>query len=146
MTEPPGSEPLLDDELLYRRIPASTSWYDPKRTPPLQPEAFRPNRNDQTGISLARAKYKTTQQAALGRAGKQYYVAVLRAGDIRAAGMEVAAQPLPDDPGHAQITSLTYDGRKSKQAIQWRTLLAEQLCLRVEGTFFTPDSTSRPSR
>lgn len=57
--------------------------------------------------------------------------------DIRAAGMEVTARPLPDDPSHAETTSLTYVDRKSKQAIEWRTLLAEQLSLRVEGPFST---------
>jgi hypothetical protein len=95
MTELPGSEPVSDDELLYRRIPTSTGWYDANRVPPLEPEAFRPNRNDQAGISVARAKYKSVDQAAIGRAGKAYFVAVLRAGDLRAAGMEVAARPLP---------------------------------------------------
>lgn len=140
MTELTGIEPVQDDELLYRRIPGSTNWYDPNRTPPLEAEAFRPNRNDETGISLARAKYKTIQQAALGRAGKEYCIAVLRAGDIRSAGLEVTAQPLPDDPSHAEIISLTYDNRQSKQAIEWRTTLAEQLCLRIEGPFSTPES------
>ncbi|HUG70894.1 MAG TPA: hypothetical protein VMM76_24310 [Pirellulaceae bacterium] len=135
MTELPGSDPILDDETLYRRIPVSTNWYDPNRSPALEPEAFRPNRNDESGISVARAKYTTMQQAALARVGKQYYVAVLRAGDIRAAGMELAARPLPDDPSHAEITSLTYESRKSKLAIEWRSLLAEQLCLRIEGPF-----------
>ncbi len=137
MTELPGSEPVQDDEILYRRTPATTNWYDPSRTPPLEPEAFRPNRNDDTGISLSRAKYKTAEQAAVGRAGNQYYVAVLRAGDIWAAGMEVAARPLPDDPSHAEIPTLTYDNRKSKQTIEWRALLAEQLCLRIDGPFST---------
>jgi hypothetical protein len=146
MTEPPGSEPVLDEELLYRRIPVSTGWYDANRTPPLEPEVFRPNRNDKTGISLARAKYKAIQQAASGRPGKQYHVAVLRAGDIRSHGMEIAARPLPDDPGHAEITSLTYDNRKSKQAIEWRTLLAERLCLQIEGPFSTPPSLMHPPR
>jgi len=140
MTELPGGEPVLDDEFLYRRIPVSTNWYEAKRIPPLEPEAFRPNRNDDTGISVSRAKYKTIDQAAIGRAGKQYFVAVFRAGDIRAAGMEIAARPLLDDPSHAEITSLTYDNRKSKEAIQWRATLAEQLCLRVEGPFATPAS------
>mgnify|MGYP007026272002 CR=1 FL=1 len=122
MTHPPGSEPVLDEEILYRRIPASTNWYDPDRTPPLEAEAFRPNRNDESGVSLARAKYKTVEQAACGRAGKQYYVAVLRAGDMRAAGVDVAARPLADDPSHTEIPGLTYDNRKSKQAIEWRVV------------------------
>lgn len=138
MTDLLGCEPVLDDELLYRRVPASTNWFDPDRTPPLEPEAFRPNRNDDTGISVSRAKFKTAHQAAMGRPGKEYYVAVLRARDIRAAGMEVAARPLSNDPSHAEIISLTYSNRKSKQAIEWRALLAEQLCLRTGGPFTTP--------
>lgn len=142
MTTQPGSEPITDEEILYRRIPVSTNWYDPKKTPPLEPEAFRPNRNDVTGISLTRAKYITVEQAAVGRPGKQYYVVVVRAGDIRSAGMEVAARPLPDDPSHAEISSLTDDNRKTRQAIEWRTLLAEQLYLRIEGPFSTPDRSS----
>ena len=125
MTELPGGEPVLDDELLYRRIPVSTKWYDLDRTPTLEPEAFRPNRNDDTGISVSRAKYKTVRQAATGRAGRKYYVAVVRARDLRGAGMEVAARPLSDDPSHAEITSLTYGNRKLKRAIEWRALLAE---------------------
>lgn len=67
--------------------------------------------------------------------GKSYYVALLRAADIRAAGMDVVPKPLPDDPGHAEIPELTYENRKSKQAIEWRTLLAEKLFLQIEGPF-----------
>jgi hypothetical protein len=50
------------------------------------------------------------------------------------------SEPILDDPSHAEITSLTYENRKSKQAIEWRTLLTDQLCLRVEGPFATPES------
>jgi hypothetical protein len=120
-------EPISDQEILFRRIPVSTGWYDPSRTPPLEPEAFRANRNDLAGISLSRAKYKTVEQAAEGRPGKSYYVAAFRAGDIRAAGMHVVASPTPADASHAEIANLTYDSRKSKQAVEWRALLAEKL-------------------
>ncbi|MBC8872772.1 MAG: hypothetical protein H8E44_25345 [Planctomycetes bacterium] len=137
MTEPPGVEPIEDDEILFRRVPASTGWYDPSRMPPLEPEAFRPNRNDLTGISLSRQKYKTVEQAAQGRPGKSYYVAAFRAGDIHAAGMHVVPSPTPDDTSHAEIADLTYDGRKSKQAMECRALLAERLCLWVKGPFST---------
>ena len=40
-------------------------------------------RNDVTGLSVSRAKYKSIQDAAKGLRGKAYYVAVLRAGDLR---------------------------------------------------------------
>ena len=114
MTEPPDVAPISDDEILYRRIPASTGWYDPSRTPVLEPEAFRPNRNDNTGISLSRRKYSTVEQAARGQPGKSYYVALLRAAEICAAGMDVVPKPLPDDPGHAEIPELTFGESKVK--------------------------------
>ncbi len=135
MTELPDVALISDDEILYRRIPASTGWCDPSRTPVLEPEAFRPNKNDVSGISLSRQKYNTIEQAARGQPGKSYYVALLRAADIRAAGMDIVHMPLPDDPGHTEIPDLNYENRKSKQAIEWRTLLAEKLCLQIEGPF-----------
>ena len=45
-----GSEPIADEELLYRRIPASTGWYDPLAAG-LKPEAFAPHKtNGATGL------------------------------------------------------------------------------------------------
>ena len=128
-------EPIDDAEILYRRIPFSTGWYQPDKQPPLEPEAFRPTRFDSSGISVSRKKCTSLEQAARGQPGKVYYVAVFRAGDLRAAGMEVSANPVEGNPGHAEISSLRYDNRKSKQAIEWRFLLAHRLCLRVEGPF-----------
>jgi hypothetical protein len=127
---------LVDDgEMLYRRIPVSTGWYQPDKQPPLEPEAFRPTRSDTTGISVSREKYNSLEQAARGQPGKDYYVAVFRAGDLRAAGLEVTARPVEGNPGHAEIANLRYETRKSRQAIEWRFLLAHRLCLRVEGPF-----------
>ena len=44
-----GTEPVADDELLYRRIPVSTKWYTESG---LSPEAFDPRRDETTGISF----------------------------------------------------------------------------------------------
>ena len=128
-------EPIVDDEVLFRRIPSSTGWYRADKVPPLDPEAFRPNRYDTTGISLSRAKYTSIEDVARGQPGKQYYVAVLCAADLRAAGMEIVPRPVEGNPGHAEISSLRYDDRKSKQSIEWRFQLAHRLCVRVEGPF-----------
>src|SRR5437879_9708207 len=98
MPAPLGSEPVADDELLYRRIPASLNLYDRNSEPALLPDAFRPNANDTTGLSLYRSKYKSIEEAARGREGNTYYVAVLRAGDLRSAGIDIAPRPLPGDP------------------------------------------------
>lgn len=130
-----GSEPIADHEILYRRIPAASGFYDPHVDPNPSPLAFRPTQLDTAGLSLSRAKYKTLEQAGQGREGKQYYVAILRAGELRRLGMEIVPRPLDDDPGHCEIADLTFANRKSMPFAEWQALLAEQLCLRVEGPF-----------
>jgi hypothetical protein len=135
MLLPDETEPITDDELLYRRIPAALNLYDPHAKPHLLPDAFRPNQNDVTGLSVYRAKFKSVEEAAQGREGKSYYVAVLRTGDLRARGIEVVPRPIAGDPGHAEIPGLTYQNRKTDQALEWKLLLAQQLCLRVDAPF-----------
>lgn len=129
------SEPIEDDEVLYRRVPVSQDWYDPQSDPSLAADAFKPGRHDTTGISVSRAKYKSLEEAARGRPGKSYFVAVLRAGDLRSRGIEVVPRPGENDPGHAELPGLTYETRKTDQASEWRTLLAQELTVRVEGPF-----------
>ncbi len=131
-----GTEPVSDDELLYRRIPVSQGWYNKDQAPsPLSPEAFGPQRYDDTGLSVSRAKYKTVEDAARGREGKSYYVAVLRAGDLRSHGIQVVPRPREDDPGHAELPDMTHGSRHSNEVVQWKVILAHKLCLRVEGPF-----------
>jgi hypothetical protein len=135
MPDQDGTDAIADHELLYRRIPVSQGYYDPAVDPNPSPLAFKPTRDDTLGLSLYRAKYKTMEAAAQGRPGKSYYVAVLRAGDLRAVGIDVVPKPLEGDPGHAEIAGLTYENRKRMPYFEWQTLLAEQLCLRIEGPF-----------
>ena len=130
-------EPVGDDELLFRRIPAHTDWYNPL-TRTISPAAFRPSDNDTTGLSFSRAQLNPlgpSQEAARGRAGKQYYVAVLKVADLRAAGIEVVPVPqLPSDPGHAEAPSVTSANRKltpSRENIQ----LLRSLVVEVVGPF-----------
>ncbi len=131
-----GTEPILNNEILFRRVPVKTGWYDPEKHPPLQQFAFRPTRHDITPLSVYRAKYKTPEQvAASPRPGARYYVAELRAGDLRAKGINVVPAPRPDDPGHAEITDLTFENKDTSRAIEIQKSLAEELCLRVLGPF-----------
>ncbi|HPM81470.1 MAG TPA: hypothetical protein PLF81_12265 [Candidatus Anammoximicrobium sp.] len=130
-----GSEVIADHEILYRRIPAASGFFDPQVDPNPSPLAFRPTRHDTTGLSLSRAKYKSLEEAGCGREGKQYYVAVLRAGELRRLGMDIVPRPLEDDPGHCEIADLNFGNRKAMPFAEWQSLLAEQLCLRVEGPF-----------
>lgn len=130
-----GSEPIADYEILFRRIPAASGFFDPLVDPNPSPMAFRPTTQDLTGLSLSRAKYATAEQAGRGREGKRYYVAVLRAGELKRLGMNIVPRPLDDDPGHCEIAELTYANRKAMPYAERQALLAEQLCLRIEGPF-----------
>ena len=128
-----GTDPLADNELLYRRVPESTGWYSP--TTGLKSEAFAPHKmNDATGLSVVRAKYKSVEEAAQGRPDKSYYVAVLRTADLRQNGIQVVSRPQPDDPGHAELPELKSSNRKANRTLELQRLLTE-LCLRVEGPF-----------
>ena len=131
-----GTEPVADDELLYRRIPVSQRWYDPAADPKPMLQAFRPRPDDVTGLSVVRGEfYSTPEEAAQGPSKSGYFVAVLRVGDLRAHGIEVVARPVEGILGHAEITNLTAANRDSDKAKGIMELLAERLCLRVEGPF-----------
>ncbi len=126
-----GTDRVADDELLYRRIPVSTGWYTQGE---LSPEAFNPREDEITGISVYRDKYKSIQEAARGKSKQGYYVAVLRAGDLRKNGLEVVSRPRQNDPGHAELPDLTCDNRLTQEALE-RKLRLTTLCVRVEGPF-----------
>lgn len=134
-----GLEPIADDEILYRRVPAC--WYDASTGRPLA-LAFGPNKNrDITGLSLSRAKYKTIEEAALGQPGKTYYVAALRALDVRRAGMTVEPRPVANDPGHSEFPELRADNYKDDLTLERQRRLVE-LCLGVHGPFANPEPTN----
>jgi hypothetical protein len=129
-----GTEFVEDDELLYRRIPSI--YYQSG----ISPEAFKPNKNDSDGLSLTRAKYHSVEDAARGgRPGKTYFVAVFRAADLRAIGIEIAADPQPGIIGHTLLTNINSKNRKSKESGE-RIMAMRQLCIRVDGPFATPET------
>ena len=125
-----GTEPIGDDELVYRRVPAV--WYDTKFG--VDDQAFAPRKPDVTGLSVSRAKYKSPEEAAKG-AGPCYYLAVLRAGDLRKHGIEIEPRPKPGDPGHCVLANLNAGNRKATQTIERQNLLASKLCLQILGPF-----------
>ncbi|GIW91112.1 MAG: hypothetical protein KatS3mg109_1544 [Pirellulaceae bacterium] len=78
-----------------------------------------------------------------GRPGKTYYVAVLRAGDLRRYGIEVVARPqTPEgyDPAHAELPQLNAGNRRTDETLERQRLLAEKLCLCVKGPFTVPST------
>jgi hypothetical protein len=126
-----GTEPVAENELLYRRIPVSMGWYDQGG---LSPEAFDPRKDETSGISLYRNKYKPIREVAMGKSKKGYYVAVLRARDLIKEGIEVVSRPNPNDPGHVELPGLTCDNRSTPEAYRLKIRLAK-LCLSVKGPF-----------
>ncbi|HUE69578.1 MAG TPA: hypothetical protein VMP01_01715 [Pirellulaceae bacterium] len=132
-------DPIGDDELLYRRILAKdTNSFDPTRDTRPSAKAFHPNSRDVTGISLSRARseahpeFLTAEQvAARGRNPAGYYVAVLRAGDLRAAGIRLEVRPEPEDLGHIELPDVNYAHRKDDQVQAWKETLANRLTIQV---------------
>ena len=128
-----------DDEVLYRRIPVKMEWFDPVRNE-VKPDAFRPTKSDTAGISVDRGRsdtypeFRSIEQAAQGRQD-EYFVAVLTAGKVAAAGFRLIPEPEEGNPGHALIADLTYNTRRSTDSENKRVLLAHQLVDRVEGPF-----------
>lgn len=131
------TEPIADDEVVLRRIPVKTGWVDASiADDPVSLEAFRPNRKDSTGISLTRRKFRTaSEDAASGRSPHGYFVAVLRVGDLRAAGVEVVPTPSANNPGHCEVPQLRAEIRDSDEAYGIASVIASELIVEVEGPF-----------
>ncbi|HYH68754.1 MAG TPA: hypothetical protein VD866_28940 [Urbifossiella sp.] len=100
---------IHDDELILRHIPG---W--PSHQSPSDGRITNVNfrlRPDETGYSVSRAGL-TTPDALMARLGNPVAgsrIAVANVADIRALGFEVVRDPLPDDPGHAEIRPTTAD-------------------------------------
>jgi hypothetical protein len=127
-----GWEPIEDDEILYRRI--LTDWYDPTDAS-ISDNAFKPNKHDVDGISLCRAKLVRIEVAAQGRSSKGYYVGCLKASDLRENGIEIRPDPQENNKGHCLIPSMTYEKRRTDEAVQQAHLLARKLTREVKGPF-----------
>ncbi len=110
MPAPNDPPPLVATELLYRRVPVNPQFYDPSGQVILE-EAFKPSPSDIDGLSLSRECVGPAGAAATGLAGRDFYVATLRAADLVAGlGLDVVA----DRDDHAVIRDLTYPRRRSK--------------------------------
>jgi hypothetical protein len=111
-------------------------WYDPEACPKLSPKAFRPRDDDETGLSVVRGDpYNSIEEAARGPSKNGYYIAVLKAGALRAQGIGVAPKPVPGIAGHAEIVSINSVNRDTDEGKKIIEMLAHKLCLRVEGPF-----------
>ena len=118
-------EPVNDSEFVYRRI--HPNFYRSAMPIAVMLEAFRPNRNDSTGLSVFRARFAQPEDCLpLDRAKRAgYFVARLAVADLRNFGLTVQPDPLPGGPrGHAVIPELSWGSYEGDRA-RWRpTLLA----------------------
>src|SRR5437764_1390863 len=130
-----GSEPITDDETIYRRIPVSMNWYSEND---LSPEAFAPRKDDETGLSMTRAKYKTIEQAGVGLGKRGYYVVAFRASDVRAAGIEIKPDRREDDPGHCELPQITIHNAEQDETLNLQMKLASLGKNHVHGPFVRP--------
>jgi hypothetical protein len=126
------SEPISDDEILYRRVPISMEWIDPHG---VSAEAFAPRKEDHLGLSVFRAKFLPLEEAARGSSKQGYYVLELRAGDLRGAGIDIVPAPIADKAGHAEIPALKYERPESDASLEIRQLLADRLVRKIHGPF-----------
>src|SRR5438128_668080 len=116
-------EPVDDSEFVYRRI--HPQFFDPALAVAVQLEAFRPSRNDNTGLSVFRARFARPEDCLPSDPAKAagYFMARLAVADLRNHGLTVQPEPVPaGPPGHAVIPELSwasYDGDRA----HWRPIL-----------------------
>jgi len=134
-----GNDPVSDDESLFRCVSEQSGWYDPTLDRPVAWTSFRPRTDDETGLSVWRARYKTPEDVvrARARAGNRYYVLELLAGKLRKNGIVIEPTPTEGGPGHASLTNLNATNYKCNK--DWVRALAElianELVERVHGPF-----------
>jgi hypothetical protein len=112
--------PVDPSEIILRRIPGSSDYYNPSLADPVLAFAFRPTPQDIDGISLYRELFVSPEQVAskARKPASSYVVARLLASDILALGLTIA--PTPGDgslPGHVSIPEISwpaYNDRSKK--------------------------------
>jgi len=118
-------EAVAETEFIYRRVHAN--FYDGSMTVPVQFEAFRPSKNDTTGLSVFRARFASARDTLPGdpAKAKSYYVARLAVRDLKRFGLTVQPDPIPaGPPGHCvlpELTAQTYEADKA----HWKPVLVE---------------------
>ena len=133
---PDGTEPVDEDEPIYRRVPAKSGYYKPGPTPRLSPKAYKPLSMDTDGLSLTRARLVTgpAEAGAMGYQGKDYYVLELLASDIQSCGLTIQPNPQPDDKSHAIIPELNIN-RPDHAEVEGLTIKLQGKPYKVHGPF-----------
>ena len=119
-------EPVDESEFVYRRI--HPRFYNPALPVAVLFEAFRPNRNDTTALSVLRARFAQPEDTLTNRDPAKvsgYYVARLSVGALHDLGLTVKPDPAPGGPpGHAVIPELSRQAYESQKP-RWKPVLVE---------------------
>lgn len=103
------AELIDDEEYLLRHIPGGGPWQTPE--PRVTSANFHLRRErGETGVSVTRLGLTSPERLLKlvgGNPERGSRVARVRVGDVRALGLAVVPRPLEEDPGHAEIQSLT---------------------------------------
>jgi hypothetical protein len=102
-------QPVKEEEFVYRRI--HRNYYQVGLLLPIQPEAFRPTRNDTSGISIFRATFVQPEEilADIDTTKRlDYHVTRLAVRDLSHLGLTVVPDPdLTGPAGHAIVPELS---------------------------------------
>jgi hypothetical protein len=131
-------EPVDGNEFVYRRI--HPRFHKPDLAVPVLFEAFRPNRNDTTGLSLFRALFAQPMDCLPRDAAKStgYLVARLLVSDLHDLGLSIHPQPDPSGPaGHAVIRELSIANYENDK-VRWRPILLALAKLASKSIIFGP--------
>src|SRR5438128_4306885 len=110
-------EPVDETEFVYRRI--HPNFYNPALRVAVLPEAFRPSRNDTTGLSVLRARFAQPRDTLANRDPAKvrgHYVARLPVREMQELGLTVEPDPMPGGPpGHAIIPQLSWQAYQAQK-------------------------------
>jgi hypothetical protein len=110
-------DPVDESEFVYRRI--HPSFYDSSLPIAVMREAFRPSRNDVTGLSVLRARFAQPEDTFANRDPAKvagFYVARLSVRALRNLRLTVVPEPHPGGPpGHAVIPELSWAAYQSQK-------------------------------
>ncbi len=133
-------QPIDENEFVYRRVHAD--FFDGSLLISVKSSAFRPSKNDITGLSVFRACFASPLDTLPPDAGKAkaYYVARLAVRDLAKLGLTVRAEPVSGGPpGHCVIPELTWQGYQGQKQ-HWKPILLELAKLASADIVHRPDS------
>jgi hypothetical protein len=117
--DPSDNDPISDDEYLFRRIPAWLAYVDIDRGT-VSPNAFSQGKKDLEGLSFYREQFVDAKTLAMSPEHERgnYFVAKIRAAEMRKLGLTLTPNPMPPLLGHTLVPELRKDAHGGNKVIQ----------------------------